>query len=518
MAKLDAIEHFVVLMLENRSFDNLLGALRPPSPGFDGIPPNASNTDWQGRSFTVTPTSDANVVTSLSVPDPDPGESWSDMNLQIYGKDQVDRSHNNHPKPGAIPNMSGFVQAYRNRRRVPRFPPGKRDPAQVMSYYQPHKHVPALAALADNFAVCDCWFASAPCQTWPNRFFLHTASAAGYENNAPEDVLERVTPSDMPTLFAALSKAGKGNDWRIYHHGVAQSFVIPQLFEKFRQNFHLFKKFREAAAAGELPSYSFIEPRYYADISLWPPFINLPNDQHSPHIVTFGDQLVAEVYNALRSNESAWRKTMLIIIYDEHGGCYDHASPCAAMEPGDKGKPWYNPDGPFDFDRFGVRVPAVIVSPYIAKGTVLRPSQDYPEDKTTPFDHTSVISTLCKRFGLGPLTNRDRAAPTLERVLTLDAPDNMGPQSIAGSSFDPGFMYRIKALFEPWGDFRQSLHDAMRHINQKTKGDRRVRLETRLQRHETGSNPDEDDGVRSDAGAIWAHMRYRALNAIGREN
>ena len=140
----------------------------------------------------------------------------------------------------------------------------------------------------------------------------------------------------------------------------------------------------------------FIEPRYYADVRLFPPRINLPNDQHPPHIVTFGDELVASIYKALRSNVEAWKKTMLIIIYDEHGGCYDHVPPGKATPPG--AVPGDNPQASFLFDRHGVRVPAVIASPYVAAGTVLRPSDDYPHDGATPFDHTSVISTLRSRI------------------------------------------------------------------------------------------------------------------------
>ena len=293
--------------------------------------------------------------------------------------------------------------------------------------------------------------------------------------------------------------------WAIYNHGVAQTLTLSELVGNAK-NFHLFDTFLHHAREGVLPNYSFIEPRYYTDIRLFPPRFNLPNDMHPPHVVCFGDQLVATVYNALRGNVEAWKKTMLVVIFDEHGGCYDHAPPPTAVPPGTVHGD--NPHPRFAFDRYGVRVPAVIASPYIRPGTILRPSDNYPEDGAAPFDHASVINTLRHRFELGdPLTARVEAAPTLERVLTLDAPENLGPKTIAASDCKVGLLYKIKSLFELWNDFQMSLHDMARKLPTADHG----RAQVLLDRHVTQPDPHEPDGVNSGFGAIWRRGRYLAM-------
>jgi phospholipase C len=176
--------------------------------------------------------------------------------------------------------------------------------------------------------------------------------------------------------------------------------------------FRYYEEFREDARSGSLPCYSFIEPRYFT-------ILHPPNDQHPPHVITLGEQLVADVYNCLRSGPG-WPQTLLLILYDEHGGNYDHVPPPAATPPQS------TPTAPFAFDRYGVRVPAVIVSPYIEQGTILRASGN------VPYDHTSIAATLRKRFpAMGPpLSAREAGAPDLDAVLTLSTPDNVGPATV----------------------------------------------------------------------------------------
>jgi phospholipase C len=501
MTSLQSIEHFVVLMLENRSFDNLLGGLYPKSKDFDGVDGSESNTDRSGNVWPLTETPGGDVA-GLSVPNPDPGERWQDINVQIFGSGQLNGGEPYPPRDGAVANMSGFVDGYTD----PNGHPSRagNDPRQIMSRYKPDRDVPALATLARQFAVCDSWFASAPNQTWPNRFFVHTGTAAGYENNEPKALFFK-----MPTVFDSFDMAPSKPSWAIYHHDLPQTLTLSELIRK-AQNFHMFDTFLRHAREGVLPNYSFIEPRYYSDIRLFPPQFNLPNDMHPPHVVCFGDQLVATVYNALRGNVDAWKKTMLVIIFDEHGGCYDHAPPLKAVPPGlvvgD------NPHPIFAFDRYGVRVPAVIASPYIQPNTILRPSDNYPEDGATPFDHASVINTLRHRFELGdPLTARVEAAPTLERVLNLEAPENLGPETIAASDCKVSLFYKIKFLFELWNDFQMSLHDMARKLRTTDHG----RAQVFLDRHVTQTDPQQPDGVNSGFGAIWRRGRYLALKPFG---
>ena len=409
MNSLDKIEHVVVLMLENRSFDNLLGRLYPnlTQQQFNGLTGNEANPDPDGNPVSVwndpPETSDA----TMTIPDPDPGELWTDINTQIYGTANVPSP--SPPQPPS-PKMLGFVDNYLSQNSVA---PGNYVAKNIMHYFTP-KQVPVISQLAMQFAVSDAWHASAPCQTWPNRFFVHTGTANGYENNAPIR-----PPYDMTTIYNRCEMAGTVS-WKIYYeYVVAQSMVLTKLWP-LRDHFQFYGVFLNDAKTGNLPAYSFIEPRYYALLS------KMPNDQHPPHNVTLGEQFIAQTYNALRSGPK-WEKTLLVIIYDEHGGCYDHAPPPKATPPS------HTPSAPFNFDRYGVRIPAVLVSPYIKPGTILRPPGG------VPFDHTSVIATLRKRFPeLGaPLTNRDAVAPTFDDVLSLSSPTNLGPLHIDALSYVP---------------------------------------------------------------------------------
>ncbi len=325
----------------------------------------------------------------MVVPDPDPGELFTDIAEQIHGK------------AGFASPMGGFVDNYMAQ------PSGQTplSPDAVMHYFT-EAHVPAISQLARSFGVSDRWFASAPCQTWPNRLFAHTGSAGGDVNNTPDHV-----PYMMPTTFERVADGGK--TWRIYFHDFPQTATLGRLWWHVA-GFQFFDCFLEDAKAGHLPSYSFIEPRYFAD----PLTGEMPNDQHPPHNVGYGDALIASVYNAVRSGPG-WENTLLIITYDEHGGCYDHVFPGPAASPGG---PF--PDG-YQFDSYGVRVPAVIVSPYVSAGKIIRP------EGSTPFDHTTIFKTLQDIFGLkpAPLTARTAAAPSLVDHFT-DTPANLGPASI----------------------------------------------------------------------------------------
>jgi phospholipase C len=387
------IDHFVVLMLENRSFDSMLGCLKVRRPEINGLTLAEFNDREGGQPVAVWNTGS----TSLVIPTPDPGESWLDMNEQLFGR--------KNPPAGAA-DMSGFVRNYENQTDDPPY-----NGEQVMHYYS-EAQLPVLTGLANQFAVCDCWHASAPCQTWPNRFFLHTGTAGGHENNDPA-----LVPFARKTIYEQLDL--KQVDWKIYYHDLPQTLTLKYLWQRLGR-FRFFDEFLADAAAGTLPAYSFIEPRYFQEVKM-------PNDQHPPHNVALGEQLIADVYKAVRNGPN-WENTLLIIIYDEHGGCYDHVPPPAAVPPDPPPA-----SKPFAFDRYGVRVPAVLVSPWIAKGTVLRPPG------ATPFDHTSVLATLAKSLDLDgpPLTARVAAAPDVLSVLSLQEPTNLGPAFFEPNPFTP---------------------------------------------------------------------------------
>lgn len=415
------IRHVVVLMLENRSFDCMLGQLYPASGAFDGLTGTEENIWHNGNEQTAVPvwTDPATGPGALTTPDPDPGELFTDIQEQLSGKS------------GFSTAMGGFVDNYMAQPAGGTAP----RPEAVMHYFTP-AHVPVISQLARAFGVSDRWFASAPCQTWPNRLFAHTGSAGGDVNNTPLHV-----PYMMPTTFERVAAGGKS--WGIFFHDFPQAAILGRLWPHIG-GFHKIGDFLLDAAAGNLPSYSFIEPRYYADII----GNNPPNDEHPPHNVGDGEQLIAAVYNAVRAGP-AWQNTLLIITYDEHGGCFDHVLPGPATPPGGPA-----PDG-YGFNSFGVRVPAIIVSPYVPAGSIIR------APGPTPFDHTSIFKTLQDLFSLDPtpLTPRTAAAPSLLGALSATA-DNAGPANIvaAATSAAPAQISQLAAL--PPNGMQQSLSKA----------------------------------------------------------
>jgi len=347
-----------------------------------------------------------------------------------------------------------------------------------MHYFTPDQ-VPVLSQLARAFGVCDRWHAAAPCQTWPNRFFAHTGTANGYVDNAPTHF-----PYTMETVFNRLEEAKQS--WRVYFHDIPQSATLARLWGDVLTHFRVFEQdFARDAASGKLPAYSFIEPRYFTAPALG----LMPNDQHPPHDVSHGEALIAAVYNAVRGG-SAWRNTLLIITYDEHGGCYDHVVPPAAAPPGGQ-----TPDG-FDFATFGVRVPAVIVSPYVPKGSVIRPPGP------TPFDHTSIIATLRKLFAFAPLTGRDAAAPDLLHALSGDG-RNDGPAFIKAPEAPVAPAQLVRSASRRPNAMQHALNVAAMQL--PTAG---ADLGAHIQRLSATTDPTPTHGtVESAAAAIAAHVK-----------
>src|SRR5271166_6816822 len=266
------IKNVVVLMLENRSFDCMLGTLYPKSNDFEGLSTDETNP-WHQPGQPPQPiqvwTDTTLTATSVCIPDPDPGELFTDIGTQRHGW-----TANGSIDPSAPP-MSGFVDNYM---RQPPTTPAP-DPYAIMHYFT-SSHVPVISQLARAFGVSDRWHASAPCQTWPNRFFAHTGTANGYVNNSPTHF-----PYTMETVFNRLSDAGK--TWRIYFHDFPQSATLARLWADMATRFQFFDDtFARDAANGTLPDYSFIEPRYFAD----PVLTKLPNDEHPPHNVAYGEE------------------------------------------------------------------------------------------------------------------------------------------------------------------------------------------------------------------------------------
>jgi phospholipase C len=234
-----------------------------------------------------------------------------------------------------------------------------------------------------------------------------------------------------------------------------QSMLLRDVWSLAASHYRFFSQFLADASQGVLPNYSFIEPGYFTDL-----FDNfMPNDEHPPHNVVHGEKLIADVYNAVR-NSRCWKNTLLIITYDEHGGCYDHVPPPPAVPPDGTVVAPNN----FNFNTYGVRVPAVLVSPYIAPGSKIRPPRN-PDGSMTPFDHTSIIKTVRELFGLGgALTARDDAAPSLVSALSLAAPNNDGPPSIDATLVQPSpDVISVRAAAAPNG-MQNSLANAAANL------------------------------------------------------
>jgi phospholipase C len=417
-SNLAKIQHIVVLMLENRSFDNMLGFLYadqgnvPPrnlpaqdAASFDGLLPHAmsdafwnpANADFFSSSGTVLDKVFASSGTTgaapFTVPDPDPNELFLNFNFQIFGAQT--------PAENQRPTMLGFLLDY-----LIATGNDLNTAKHIMESYSPSQ-VPVLSQLAKSYAVCDRWFGSVPAQTWPNRGFMHTGTSRGQVTNSSPFAY------NTETIYEVLQKTG--NSWGIYKDTVLPSLTklqYPRL-GLFPLHFHQFAQFKVDAKNGTLPSYSFIEPSFVIE----------PNDQHAPHNVTDGERFLAEVWAAV-STGAHWAQTLLVITYDEHGGCYDHVPPPwgtiipdAASNPGAQG---------FRFNRFGVRVPAVVISPLIEVGTVFR------SPTGIPFDHTSILATLRDWLAIPASamlsSQRIKAAPTLEFLITRDQPRDALPE------------------------------------------------------------------------------------------
>ena len=328
----------------------------------------------------------------------------------------------------------------------------------IMGIFTPEL-LPVLSGLARGYAVCDQWFASVPTETFPNRAFASAATSQGHM----DDSTSKYTSQSIFGLLSAHQL-----NWSIYGYDndPLTRLNFPDTTDAAESHFGRFEDFQAAAAAGSLGCYTFLEPSWGSS----------GNSQHPNYDVALGEQLVHDVYYALR-NGPAWDQTLLIINYDEHGGCYDHVAPPTGAVPPDDSAGEFG----FDFTRFGVRVPAVLVSPFIAEGTVFRPSG------TVPLDHTSVLKTVETRWGLPPLTARDAAAPGLGEVLTLGqartddplagvtVPQSTGPNPVAGT---PSHIQQVQAQLVsqlPVEDAEGKAHSGMPSLTNEGDYDQYIR-------------------------------------------
>jgi phospholipase C len=392
---LASIEHVVVLMLENRSFDHMLGYLyrgtgnvSPAGQPFDGLTGNETNP---GSSGTAVPVSaiEPSRANAYFMPGADPGEGYLATNQQLYGTDAGPSS------AGESAPCNGYITDYAytlgwEAKEKWSIVAGTTE-QDIMGCFTPEA-LPVLSALAQGYAVCDQWFSSVPTETMPNRAFVCSGTSQGHMD-------DKTHTFTAPSIFGLLDKNNLG--WAIYGYDATPltKETFTDISGAAASHFGLFADFRAAAAAGTLPAFTFLEPSWSST----------GNSQHPNYDVALGEQLIHDVYEALRAGPG-WPQILFVLTYDEHGGCYDHVAPPWGATPPDSTAGEFG----FDFTRFGVRVPAVLVSPLIAPGTVYRVPSG-----STPLDHTSILKTVEQRWSLPALTARDAAAPAFGDVLTL---------------------------------------------------------------------------------------------------
>lgn len=490
---IERIEHVVVFMLENRSFDSLLGwlyeqespchNLPPVAPGeraYDGL--HGLDLNRFANSAGGLSVAPRRGASGLNVPQIDPGESFAHVNVQLFEKAVVEA--------GDLPSMRGYLRDYLSILADHK----DYDPAifgpMVMESYTPAQ-LPVLNDLARHYAVSDRWFCSVPSQTNCNRAFSVCGTSMGLVDNGyleadprrvkVEQVLRTTIGDDRitaPTIWNVLHDRGFNTteDWMIFWQcatlpekihahlhelapivgadgaaylgelssGALDSCYTYRLFPRLHdipdidRHFARIDEFHRRARSGTLPSFSYIEPRWNLQVTavsdnpddpskaLEHLFTQTGNDYHPPGNVAAGEEFLREIYLSLIADDAAWRKTLLVITVDEAVGQFDHVPPPGATPPWGARAPRPGVDvqsGPqygFNFDRYGARVPTILVSPLIPKGTVVRAAGNQP------FDHTSLIAQILERFGLSDLRanfgERTAGAPTFAQVLTLTDP------------------------------------------------------------------------------------------------
>ncbi len=381
------IKHVVVLMLENRSADNLVGWLYDDDcqPGYflpEGSPETyngLAGTDYSNPLDLNNPSDVIKAskgVDNFRVPNPDPNEDFKFMNRQLFGLD-IDKSTPGWlPKKDATPGMIGFLDDYTTAKCS-----NTTIAPQLMGTYT-NEDLSVLSSLARSYAVSDNYHASCPTQTWPNRAFMHAGTSLGRVNNFPYE------PYDVPTIFNAFEECG--HSWNVYK----SSEILPsltriqmvQLWDPLLDgHFHHISKFIQDCRSGDLPAYSFLEPSFVVEKGA------SATSEHPPADVCAGEHYLQKIWQAI-SSSAAFSETLFIINFDEHGGCADHVPPnWTAISPDEDSSPG---DLDFYFNRYGVRVPFIFVSPHVREKTVFRASIDPWSKKSVPYDHTSIIAML----------------------------------------------------------------------------------------------------------------------------
>jgi phospholipase C len=382
----DHLKHIVVVMMSGRSFDHMLGSLMAENPSIEGLAGNESNLDSAGALVTVQP-----LAEYQGQLDPGPSHHFADVNFQLFGQTTAGSTP---------PRMNGFVNSYFAQRR------DVGHSHQIM-YYFPASKLPVLTTLARKYAVFNSWFASVPGPLIPNRAFAHYGTSFG---QIGMEVL--YANASYPSIFHRMLAAGRTAKFYSYDQA-SSSAEIANLVTDQAALLGTYGQFLADCRSGTLPDYSFVDPNH-TDHST-ESGIELASDQHADHNVLLGEHFIASIYNAIRQNEALWTSTALLIVYDQHGGLYDHVPPPVCVTDGFIAQPGATGTGEdFMFNRLGVRIPAILVSPWIPEGTVV----------AGVFEHASIPATVSQLFipQSGTRSLREASASTFLDLLSLSSP------------------------------------------------------------------------------------------------
>jgi phospholipase C len=398
------VKHVFVLMLENRSFDHMVGfsgirgldAETSQLTTINGLTGTESNS-FNGQNYPVSKSADRLMPC-------DPGHEFNSVLEQLCGPGSA------YSPGGTYPPItcSGFVSSYVASG-------GGANPGEVMKCFAPDQ-LPVLITLAQEFVICDNWHASMPGPTWPNRMFVHAASSGGLDHSPTTaeiigwEVLNGFSFKNG-TIFDALKAKGvtrclyAGDDFP----------MVAALKGIGLGDIRSYKDFATDLAQPDYPyDYVFIEPSY--DV------LNEYRNSTSQHPLTdvnLGEILIKNTYEAIR-NSAIWNSSIFIITWDEHGGFYDHATPPAAVAPADSIAGSSHNQFGFNFEQYGPRVPAIVISPLIPRNLI-----DH-----RLYDHASIPATIEALFGINALTARDAKANSLHTLLTLASPRTDAPVAL----------------------------------------------------------------------------------------
>jgi phospholipase C len=383
------IDHVVILMMENHSFDNYFGMLpklgQPKADGFRFGP--------HGRPIDPNPTKggliEAFKMPSVCQPEHEPDQSWDATHTSL-----------NHGR------MNGFVRAS----------------GDIAMGYWDHEDLPYYYSIAKTFTLANRWFCSTPCQTYPNRRYLMAGTSYGLIQSVLPGPNDTLPPNG--TIFDRLNQ--HKISWKNYFTDLPQTFLIPSIVEHNPTHLAPVAEFYADAAAGTLPAVSYVDPDFgLADVigglvpgQPVPPSVRAQGaDEENPQNIRIGAAFAASIINAVISSP-AWKRTLLVWLYDEHGGYYDHVPPPAAIAPDRIAPTHIGRTKPGGFNSYGPRVPAVVVSPWSKPHAVTN----------VVHDHTSTLAFIEQKWTLPAMTYRDANAHSM---LDFSKPRLLEPPELA---------------------------------------------------------------------------------------